>query len=182
MSWAAGCVTLYAGQARHPERITAIVDDAYVDELARALTGELGGRVGVAPRLFLRKLVRTCSTGSTSSPTSTPDAHYRAHPGPHRAHRRRAQRRDARAGRTTSSSTCDSTRCTPRSPTTSSTRLGWRDLRPLQGEAIEPLLAGRDALLLAPTAGGKTEAAIFPLLTAMERDRGPGCRCSTSAR
>ena len=40
--------------------------------------------------------------------------------------------------------------------------LGWRDPRPLQGEATEPLLAGRDALLLAPTAGGKTEAAMFP--------------------
>ena len=45
--------------------------------------------------------------------------------------------------------------------------LGWHDLRPLQQEAIEPLLAGEDALLLAPTAGGKTEAALFPLLTAM---------------
>lgn len=45
--------------------------------------------------------------------------------------------------------------------------LGWSSLRPLQEAAIEPLLAGRDALLLAPTAGGKTEAAIFPLLTAM---------------
>jgi ATP-dependent helicase Lhr and Lhr-like helicase len=52
--------------------------------------------------------------------------------------------------------------------------LGWRDLRPLQSEAIEPLLAGRDALLLAPTAGGKTEAAMFPLLTVMERDRWTG--------
>ena len=43
--------------------------------------------------------------------------------------------------------------------------LGWRHLRPLQDAAIEPLLAGQDALLLAPTAGGKTEAALFPLLT-----------------
>lgn len=48
---------LYAGVARNPERIAAVVDDAYVDTLARALTGELGGKVGVAPRLFLRKLV-----------------------------------------------------------------------------------------------------------------------------
>ncbi|HEV2345498.1 MAG TPA: DEAD/DEAH box helicase [Actinocrinis sp.] len=46
--------------------------------------------------------------------------------------------------------------------------LGWRALRPLQEAAIEPLLAGRDAVLLAPTAGGKTEAACFPLLSAME--------------
>jgi len=43
--------------------------------------------------------------------------------------------------------------------------LGWADLRPLQSEAIGPLLAGEDALLLAPTAGGKTEAAMFPLLS-----------------
>jgi len=52
--------------------------------------------------------------------------------------------------------------------------LGWRSLRPLQNEAIEPLLAGRDAVLLAPTAGGKTETAMFPLLTAMERERWTG--------
>ncbi len=43
--------------------------------------------------------------------------------------------------------------------------LGWRDLRPLQAEAIGPLMAGDDAVLLAPTAGGKTEAALFPVLS-----------------
>ena len=46
--------------------------------------------------------------------------------------------------------------------------LGWPTLRPLQQEAISPILDGHDAVLLAPTAGGKTEAAVFPLLTAME--------------
>ncbi|MGH3327216.1 MAG: DEAD/DEAH box helicase [Streptomycetales bacterium] len=45
--------------------------------------------------------------------------------------------------------------------------LGWPDLRPLQEEAIAPIQGGHDALLLAPTAGGKTEAAVFPLLSAM---------------
>lgn len=45
--------------------------------------------------------------------------------------------------------------------------LGWPGLRPLQEQAIGPVLAGQDALLLAPTAGGKTEAVTFPLLTAM---------------
>jgi ATP-dependent Lhr-like helicase len=45
--------------------------------------------------------------------------------------------------------------------------LGWRELRPLQSAAVGPLLAGDDALLLAPTAGGKTEAACFPLLSRM---------------
>ncbi|MFI9757950.1 BREX system ATP-binding protein BrxD [Streptomyces sp. NPDC051963] len=48
---------LYAGAAKHPERIAARVDDAYVAELATAMTGKLGGRAGIAPRLFLRKLV-----------------------------------------------------------------------------------------------------------------------------
>ncbi|MER6630969.1 DEAD/DEAH box helicase [Streptomyces sp. NPDC000987] len=47
--------------------------------------------------------------------------------------------------------------------------LGWRSLRPLQEEAIGPLLSGQDAVLLAPTAGGKTEAATFPLLTRAQR-------------
>jgi ATP-dependent Lhr-like helicase len=46
--------------------------------------------------------------------------------------------------------------------------LGWPALRPLQDEAAGPVLDGADALLLAPTAGGKTEAAMFPLLTAMD--------------
>ena len=45
--------------------------------------------------------------------------------------------------------------------------LGWRSLRPLQAAAIDPLLAGEDAILLAPTAGGKTEAAVFPLFSRM---------------
>jgi ATP-dependent helicase Lhr and Lhr-like helicase len=52
--------------------------------------------------------------------------------------------------------------------------LGWRSLRPLQEQAVGPLLAGEDTLLLAPTAGGKTEAAIFPLLTGMEQGRWAG--------
>lgn len=52
--------------------------------------------------------------------------------------------------------------------------LGWSDLRPLQGQSAGPVLDGKDALLLAPTAGGKTEAAIFPLLTAMETARWSG--------
>ncbi|GAA3377850.1 DEAD/DEAH box helicase [Streptomyces sannanensis] len=45
--------------------------------------------------------------------------------------------------------------------------LGWPDLRPLQRAAIAPLMDGEDAVLLAPTAGGKTEAACFPILSAM---------------
>ena len=47
--------------------------------------------------------------------------------------------------------------------------LEWRTLRPLQDAAIGPILDGSNALLIAPTAGGKTEAAIFPVLSEILR-------------
>ncbi len=53
--------------------------------------------------------------------------------------------------------------------------LGWRDLRPLQKRSIDPILDGNNTICIAPTAGGKTEAAIFPLLSEMlESNRQPG--------
>ncbi|WP_328393919.1 DEAD/DEAH box helicase [Streptomyces sp. NBC_00390] len=52
--------------------------------------------------------------------------------------------------------------------------LGWPDLRPLQREAIAPVMDGDDAVLLAPTAGGKTEAACFPVLSAMAQHKWTG--------
>ncbi|RZS57949.1 DEAD/DEAH box helicase [Sphaerotilus mobilis] len=45
--------------------------------------------------------------------------------------------------------------------------LGWSTLRPTQLEAIGPILDGAHVLLLAPTAGGKTEAAFLPVLSRM---------------
>jgi ATP-dependent helicase Lhr and Lhr-like helicase len=45
--------------------------------------------------------------------------------------------------------------------------LGWPALRPLQVAAVGPILRGENALLAAPTAGGKTEAAAFPVLSRM---------------
>ncbi|GIJ20361.1 DEAD/DEAH box helicase [Micromonospora lutea] len=52
--------------------------------------------------------------------------------------------------------------------------LQWSALRPLQEAAVQPLLDGYDALLLAPTAGGKTEAAMFPLLSRMAQENWSG--------
>ncbi|MDG3016739.1 DEAD/DEAH box helicase [Speluncibacter jeojiensis] len=52
--------------------------------------------------------------------------------------------------------------------------LGWPGLRPLQDESVAPITAGSDAILLAPTAGGKTEAAMFPILTRMQQQRWHG--------
>ncbi len=55
-------------------------------------------------------------------------------------------------------------------------RLGWTHLRPVQEMASEALLDGKNALILAPTAGGKTEAAIFPLLARMMAEPVQGLR------
>ncbi|MEE9385490.1 MAG: DEAD/DEAH box helicase [Nannocystaceae bacterium] len=44
-------------------------------------------------------------------------------------------------------------------------RLGWCSLRPVQEEAGQALLAGENAVVLAPTAGGKTEASMLPTLS-----------------
>ncbi len=52
--------------------------------------------------------------------------------------------------------------------------LGWPALRPLQAAAVEPVRGGSDCVLVAPTAGGKTEAALFPLLSDMVEDRWTG--------
>lgn len=52
--------------------------------------------------------------------------------------------------------------------------LGWRSLRPLQEKSIPPVLAGHHCVLLAPTAGGKTEAASFPVLSRICSERRSG--------
>jgi len=56
---AVGCKVreIYCCQAANADRVRTIVDEAYVADLARAVTGSLGGKVGIAPRLFLKKLV-----------------------------------------------------------------------------------------------------------------------------
>lgn len=48
---------IYAEGAVARERLQRLADDDYIADLARAVTGQLGGRVGIAPRLFLKKLV-----------------------------------------------------------------------------------------------------------------------------
>lgn len=45
--------------------------------------------------------------------------------------------------------------------------LGFTGLRPVQEQTIDAVLDGEDCVVLAPTAGGKTEAAFFPLLSRM---------------
>ena len=48
--------------------------------------------------------------------------------------------------------------------------LGFSGLRPVQEAAAHAILDGKNCVVLAPTAGGKTEAAFFPLLSQMDTD------------
>ena len=45
--------------------------------------------------------------------------------------------------------------------------LGWRELRPFQDAVIPSVLAGEHLVILAPTAGGKTESGVFPVVSRM---------------
>jgi ATP-dependent Lhr-like helicase len=52
--------------------------------------------------------------------------------------------------------------------------LGWRSLRPVQELAFEAVTTGANCVILAPTAGGKTEAALFPMVDAILKNRWAG--------
>ncbi|MCZ2341278.1 MAG: DEAD/DEAH box helicase [Bacteroidales bacterium] len=45
--------------------------------------------------------------------------------------------------------------------------LGWSELREVQSLSIEAFLLGANLVILAPTAGGKTESAFFPVISQM---------------
>ncbi|WP_121748718.1 BREX system ATP-binding protein BrxD [Streptomyces sp. E2N166] len=67
---------VYEATARNPERVAERADDAYLDELARAVTGSLGGKAGIAPRLYLRKLVADVLDRVDTFGDFDPRAHY----------------------------------------------------------------------------------------------------------
>ena len=68
---------LYARDAQARDRVLTLADDAYVAELAGAVAGDLGGQVGVAPRLFLKKLVGDVLDRVDQHPDFDPRRHYR---------------------------------------------------------------------------------------------------------
>ena len=48
---------IYCEHSDHAQRLAKLASDDYVRQLAAAVTGRLGGKVGIAPRIFLKKLV-----------------------------------------------------------------------------------------------------------------------------
>lgn len=49
--------TVFVRRSAAADRVLKLVDDALLADLAAAVAGKLGGKVGVAPRIFLKKLV-----------------------------------------------------------------------------------------------------------------------------
>jgi hypothetical protein len=48
---------IFADGSTAKDRVRQFVDDALLSDLATAVAGPLGGQVGIAPRLYLRKLI-----------------------------------------------------------------------------------------------------------------------------
>jgi hypothetical protein len=67
---------IYTAHCPHADRIRRVADDPYLQDLARAVTGELGGQVGVAPRVFLKKLVADILDRIDQFPEFDPRTHY----------------------------------------------------------------------------------------------------------
>lgn len=67
---------IYASMQPNEVRLRDVVGDAYIEDLARAVAGGLGGKVGVAPRLFLKKLVADVLDRVDLHPDFDPRQHY----------------------------------------------------------------------------------------------------------
>ncbi len=67
---------IYANMQPNETRLRDVVGDTYIEDLARAVAGGLGGKVGVAPRLFLKKLVADVLDRVDLHPDFDPRQHY----------------------------------------------------------------------------------------------------------
>ena len=56
-------------------------------------------------------------------------------------------------------------------------RFDWTELREVQEEACRTIRKGGDALIIAPTAGGKSEAALIPVMDDILKHGRPGITC-----
>jgi hypothetical protein len=58
------------------ERIALLCNDSYIRNLAEAVTGKFGGKVGIAPRIFLKKLVADILDRIDQFDDFRPQEHY----------------------------------------------------------------------------------------------------------
>jgi ATP-dependent Lhr-like helicase len=56
-------------------------------------------------------------------------------------------------------------------------RPGWTELREVQEQSYAAVAAGNDVLVIAPTAGGKSEAALLPVMDDLLKHGRPGVAC-----
>ena len=74
---------VFSAGARHPDRIRDVADVELLRSLASSLTGKLGGKVGVAPRIFLKKLVAEILDRIDDFPDFDPRRDYALTVAPH---------------------------------------------------------------------------------------------------
>jgi hypothetical protein len=67
---------IFAESSANAQKVRAVADDTYIHDLASAVTGNLGGRVGIAPRIFLKKLVGDVLDRIDQHATFDPRQHY----------------------------------------------------------------------------------------------------------
>jgi len=67
---------IYQEHCPSAARIGERCDDAYIRDLATAVAGRLGGKIGIAPRVFLKKLVADVLDRVDQFPDFDPRQHY----------------------------------------------------------------------------------------------------------
>ena len=67
---------IFASSAADPERMTRTCDNALIRRLAEGVAGKLGGKVGIAPRIYLKKLVADVLDRVDQFPDFDPLTHY----------------------------------------------------------------------------------------------------------
>ncbi len=67
---------IYLASSSAPDRIAQLCSDEYLRRLAVAVTGGLGGKVGVAPRIYLKKLIGDVLDRIDQFPDFDPGQHY----------------------------------------------------------------------------------------------------------
>lgn len=67
---------IFMSRTPHAARVASLVDDSLLEDLAASVAGKLGGKVGVAPRIFLKKLVSEVLDRVDQFPDFDPRRHY----------------------------------------------------------------------------------------------------------